>query len=92
MKGKFGVMVLMFSSVALASPVSTPNDLSDTPIISGGGSGEKLSMNNCRAYQTNGAAIDLSGGETLVFYGGAEKRRLFSHQNHIFWNCVCEAE
>jgi hypothetical protein len=69
MKGKFGVAALMLSSVALASPVSTPNDLSDTPIISGGGSGEKLSMNNCRAYQTNGAAIDLSGGETLVFYG-----------------------
>ena len=69
MKGKFGVVVLMFSSMTFAVPVSTPNDLSDTPIISGGGSGEKLSMNNCRAYQTDGAAIDLSGGEMLVFYG-----------------------
>jgi hypothetical protein len=69
MKGKFGVAALMFSSMTFAVPVSTPNDLSDTPIISGGGSGEKLSMNNCRAYQTDGAAIDLSGGETLAFYG-----------------------
>jgi hypothetical protein len=74
MKGKFGVAALMFSSMTFAVPVSTPNDLSDTPIISGGGSGERLSMNNCRAYQTDGAAIDLSGGETLVFYGGGQRK------------------
>jgi len=71
MKGKFGVAALIFSSVAFADPVSTPNQLSDTPIIAGGsGSSGNLSMNNCRAYQTDGAAINLSGGETLVFYGG----------------------
>ncbi len=70
MRGKFGIAALIFSSISFAAPVSTPNQLSDTPIIAGGGSGGKLSMNNCRAYQTNNAAINLSGGETLVFYGG----------------------
>jgi len=73
MKGKFGVAALIFSGVAFAVPVSTPNQLSDTPIISGGGNTGNLSMNNCRAYQTDGAAINLSGGETLVFYGGGER-------------------
>ena len=94
MKGKFGVAALLFSSITFAVPVSTPNQLSDTPIIAGGGSAGNLSMNDCRAYQTDGTSINLSGGETLVFYGGgsAEKRRLFSHQNHILWDCVCEAE
>jgi hypothetical protein len=74
MKGKFGAAALLFSGITFAVPVSTPNQLSDTPIISGGGSGERLSMNNCRAYQTNGAAINLSGGETLVFYGGGRQK------------------
>jgi len=69
MKGKFGIAALMFSGITFAAPVSTPNQLSDTPIIAGGGSGGNLSMNNCRAYQTDGASINLSGGETLVFYG-----------------------
>ncbi len=74
MKGKFGTAALMFvGGIALASPVSTPNQISDTPIISGGGSVGNLNMNNCRAYQTDGAAINLSGGETLVFYGGGNK-------------------
>jgi hypothetical protein len=72
MKGKFGVAALILSSITFADPVSTPNQLSDTPIISGGGSGGgtgNLSINNCRAYQ-NSTAINLSGGEVLVFYGG----------------------
>jgi len=70
MKGKFGVAALLFSSITFAVPVSTPNQLSDTPIIAGGGSAGNLSMNDCRAYQTDGTSINLSGGETLVFYGG----------------------
>jgi hypothetical protein len=70
MKGKFGVAALLLSSITFAVPVSTPNQLSDTPIIAGGGSAGNLSMNNCRAYQTEGTSINLSGGETLVFYGG----------------------
>jgi len=39
MKGKFGVIALLLSSIVFAAPVSTPNTLNDTPIISGGGSG-----------------------------------------------------
>jgi hypothetical protein len=74
MKGKFGIAALMFSGITFAVPVSTPNQLSDTPIISGGGSVGNLSMNNCRAYQTDGTAINLSGGETLVFYGGGRPK------------------
>jgi hypothetical protein len=75
MKEKFGVAALIFSSIVFADPVSTPNQLSDTPIIAGGGSGGgNLSMNSCTAYQTDGAAINLSGGETLVFYGGGEQK------------------
>jgi len=70
MKGKFGVAALLFSSITFAVPVSTPNQLSDTPIIAGGGSAGNLRMNECRAYQTDGTSINLSGGETLVFYGG----------------------
>ena len=66
MKGKFGIVALLFSSMAFAGPVSTPNNVNDTPIISGGGS---VSGGICRAYQTNGTAVNLSGGETLVFYG-----------------------
>uniref|UniRef100_A0A7C5X3E2 Uncharacterized protein n=1 Tax=Thermocrinis ruber TaxID=75906 RepID=A0A7C5X3E2_9AQUI len=66
MKGKFGIAALMFSSIALAAPVSTPNNLSDTPIISGGGT---VGAGICQAYQTDGTAVNLSGGETLVFYG-----------------------
>jgi hypothetical protein len=68
MKGKFGIVALIFSSITFAAPVSTPNpNLSDTPIISGGGN---VSGGVCRAYQADGTAINLSGGETLVFYGG----------------------
>jgi hypothetical protein len=68
MKGKFGIVALIFSSIAFAAPVSTPNpNLSDTPIISGGGT---VSGGVCRAYQTDGTAVPLFGGETLVFYGG----------------------
>ncbi len=74
MRGKFGIASLIFSSISFAAPVSTPNQLSDTPIIAGGGSGGNLSMNNCRAYQTDNAAIRLSGGETLVFYGGGGRK------------------
>jgi hypothetical protein len=68
MKGKFGIVALLFSSITFAAPVSTPNQLSDTPIISGGGTVSGGGI--CRAYQTNGEAVPLSGGETLVFYGG----------------------
>lgn len=68
MKGKFGIVALIFSSIAFAGPVSAPNNLSDTPIISGGGT--VSGGGTCRAYQTDGTAINLSGGETLVFYGG----------------------
>jgi hypothetical protein len=67
MKGKFGIVALLFSSITFAAPVSTPNQLSDTPIISGGGT---VSGGICRAYRTDGEAVPLSGGETLVFYGG----------------------
>ncbi len=67
MKGKFGIAALIFSSIAFAAPVSTPNQMSDTPIISGRGT---VSSGTCRAYQTDGTAVPLSGGETLVFYGG----------------------
>ncbi len=67
MKGKFGIAALIFSSLTFAAPVSAPNQMSDTPIISGGGT---ASGGTCRAYQTNGEAVPLSGGETLVFYGG----------------------
>jgi len=74
MKGKFGVAALLFSSITFAVPVSTPNQLSDTPIIAGGGSAGNLRMNECRAYQTDGTSINLSGGETLVFYGGGRIR------------------
>jgi hypothetical protein len=69
-KGKFGIAALIFSSIAFAAPVSAPNNLSDTPIISGGGSvSGGSSSSTCRAYQTNGEAVPLSGGETLTFYG-----------------------
>jgi len=66
MKGKFGIVALLVSSIAFAGPVSAPNNLSDTPIISGGGtvSGGVA----CRAYQNDGTAVPLSGGETLAFY------------------------
>ncbi len=67
MKGKFGIAALIFSSITFAAPVSTPNQMSDTPIISGGGT---VSSGTCRAYQTDGTVVNLSGGETLVFYGG----------------------
>jgi hypothetical protein len=67
MKGKFGIVALLFSSITFAGPVSTPNNLSDTPIISGGGT---ASSTICKAYQTDGTPVLLSGGETLVFYGG----------------------
>jgi hypothetical protein len=68
MKGKFGITVLLLSSLTFAAPVSAPSQLNDTPIISGGGivSG----IGTCYAYQTDGAVVPLSGGETLVFYGG----------------------
>ncbi|MFZ8783859.1 hypothetical protein [Thermocrinis sp.] len=66
MKGKFGIVALLVSSITFAGPVSAPNNLSDTPIISGGGT---VSGGTCQAYQTNGTAVSLSGGETLVFYG-----------------------
>jgi hypothetical protein len=39
MKGKFGVVALLLSSLTFAAPVSTPSTLNDTPIISGGISG-----------------------------------------------------
>ena len=68
MKGKFGVAALLLSSIAFAGPVSTPNNVNDTPIISGGGSVSGGGI--CKAYQTDGTAVNLSGGETLVFYGG----------------------
>jgi len=68
MKGKFGIVALLVSSITFAGPVSAPNNLSDTPIISGGGT--VSGGGACRAYQTNGTAVSLSGGETLVFYGG----------------------
>jgi len=38
MKGKFGIVALLVSSITFAGPVSTPNMLNDTPVI-GGGSG-----------------------------------------------------
>ncbi len=71
MKGKFGIAALIFSSITFAAPVSTPNQMSDTPIISGGGT---VSSGTCKAYQTNGTAVPLSGGETLVFYGSGGGR------------------
>jgi hypothetical protein len=67
MKGKLGIAALIFSSIAFAGPVSTPNQMSDTPIISGGGT--VSGGNTCKAYQNNGTAVSLSGGEMLVFYG-----------------------
>ena len=67
MKGKFGIVALLVSSITFAGPVSAPNNLSDTPIISGGGT--VSGGGTCRAYQNDGTAINLSGGETLVFYG-----------------------
>jgi hypothetical protein len=75
MKGKFGIAALLLSSITFAAPVSTPNpNLSDTPIISGGGN--VSGGGTCRGYQTNGTAVPLSGGETLVFYssGGGNVR------------------
>ncbi len=66
MKGKFGIAALIFSSITFAAPVSTPNQMSDTPIHSDRGT---VSSGTCRAYQTNGTVVNLSGGETLVFYG-----------------------
>jgi hypothetical protein len=72
MKGKFGIVALLFSSIAVAAPVSTPGPLNDTPIISGGGTVSGGGI--CRAYQTNGEAVPLSGGETLVFYGSGGER------------------
>jgi hypothetical protein len=67
MKGKFGIAALIFvGGVALASPVSSPNPVSDTPIISGGFSSGSI----CKAYHADRTAVPLSGGETLVFYGG----------------------
>jgi hypothetical protein len=47
--------------------VSTPNQISDAPIISGGGTASSII---CKAYQTDGTPVLLSGRETLVFYGG----------------------
>jgi hypothetical protein len=68
MKGKFGITVLLLSSLTFAAPVSAPDpQLSDTPIISGGGTVGSLS---CQAFQGDGIGVRLFGGETLVFYGG----------------------
>ncbi len=72
MKGKFGIAALLLSSISFAAPVSTPNMLNDTPIISGGGTVRNGSV--CRAYKTDGTAVNLSGGETLVFYGGGDRK------------------
>jgi hypothetical protein len=77
MRRKFGIVALFVGGIALADPVSTPNQLSDTPIISGGGS-VSGGNGNCQGYQVNfrynqivgETAVNLSGGETLVFYGG----------------------
>ena len=80
MKGKFGIVALLFSSMAFAGPVSTPNNVNDTPIISGGGS---VSGGICRAYQTNGTAVNLSGGETLVFYGGGARALLPAYGSSV---------
>jgi len=66
MKGKFGIVALLVSSITFAGPVSAPNNLSDTPIISGGVGGGST----CQAYRTDSAVVPLQGGETLVFYGG----------------------
>jgi hypothetical protein len=68
MKGKFGVIALLLSSLTFAAPVSAPSTLNDTPIISGGGIVSGIST--CKAYTTDGAVVPLQGGETLVFYGG----------------------
>ena len=85
MKGKFGIAALLLSSITFAAPVSTPNpNLSDTPIISGGGN--VSGGNTCRAYQTDGTAVLLSGGETLVFYasGGGVASCCDRRGNFIF--------
>ena len=85
MKGKFGVAALLFSSMAFAGPVSTPNNVNDTPIISGGGSVSGGGI--CKAYQTDGTAVNLSGGETLVFYGGGASVYL----PYSYWWCGAPA-
>jgi hypothetical protein len=75
----------LLSSITFAAPVSTPNpNLSDTPIISGGGN--VSGGNTCRAYQTDGTAVSLSGGETLVFYasGGGVASCCDRRGNFIF--------
>jgi hypothetical protein len=78
MRRKFGITALLLSSITFAGPVSTPGTLNDTPIISGGVSGGTT----CRSYQTNGTAITLSGGETLVFYGGGSTVSFTLPQNY----------
>ena len=55
MKGKFGVIALLLSSIVFAAPVSTPNTLNDTPIISGGGSG---GSGTCRRVDLTNARSD----------------------------------
>ena len=60
MKGKFGVIALLLSSIVFAAPVSTPNTLNDTPIISGGGSGGGGSggSGTCRRVDLTNATSD----------------------------------
>ena len=63
MKGKFGVIALLLSSIVFAAPVSTPNTLNDTPIISGGGSGGGGSGSGGGGSGGSGTCrrVDLSG-------------------------------
>ncbi len=60
--------LLTITVSAFAAPVSEPGNVNDTPIVSNGGGA--TSSSQCVAYQTDGTAVNLSGGEVLVFYGG----------------------
>lgn len=59
--------VLSAAGSSFAAPVSTPNSVSDTPIVS---STAIVNTERCQAYATAGSSVDLSTVSRVTFYGG----------------------
>lgn len=61
------LIALSASATSFAAPVSTPNSISDTPIVS---SVAISNIERCQAYTTSGSTVDLSTVSRVTFYGG----------------------